>query len=138
MRVRECQSPPSPVVEWLCSQLEQRGIPGQVYANVLLSLLHTFYCQDHLPSDESLKLGSHQDLPGLLELEEELLLGECFHPDADLPPVSKLYSKHHSSHKVGSSVKFPCMVLTFTLPLGTFMYFNWRLWSLFIKHYYIH
>lgn len=44
MRVRECSCPPSLVVEWLCRQLEQRDIPGTLYAHTVLSLLHSHYC----------------------------------------------------------------------------------------------
>lgn len=44
MRVRECLCPPSLVVEWLSRELEDRGIPGTVYAHTLLSLLHYHFC----------------------------------------------------------------------------------------------
>lgn len=44
MRVRECLCPPSLVVEWLSRELDDRGIPGTVYAHTLLSLLHYHFC----------------------------------------------------------------------------------------------
>ncbi|KAF2351928.1 Zinc finger CCCH-type [Trinorchestia longiramus] len=44
MRVRECEWPPELVVQWLCCELDARGIPGALYAHTLLSLLHPHYC----------------------------------------------------------------------------------------------
>ncbi|XP_018023566.1 uncharacterized protein LOC108679461 [Hyalella azteca] len=44
MRVRECQWPPVPVVQWLHCELEKRAIPGPLFAHTLLSLLHPHYC----------------------------------------------------------------------------------------------
>lgn len=53
MRVRECQWPPELVVQWLCCELEKRGIPGPLYSHTLLSLLHPHYCPLCAPSNNT-------------------------------------------------------------------------------------
>merc|ERR1712179_315432 len=96
-------------VEWLCGELEERGIPGPTYAHTLLSLLHHHYCSHpplakSTPNSSTSSAGAPQTHPGplpqryhhplsrkhlddfdLRDLDLDDLLGSTTHPDADLP-----------------------------------------------------
>ena len=112
--VTQCSVAPSLVVEWLCGELEERGIPGPTYAHTLLSLLHHHYCSHPSPltakakpscTTPSLTSGPKPGHPGaaapqryhhplsrkhlddfdLRDLDLDDLLASTTHPDADLP-----------------------------------------------------
>ncbi|CAL4092723.1 unnamed protein product [Meganyctiphanes norvegica] len=108
MKLVQCSVAPSLVVEWLCGELEERGIPGPTYAHTLLSLLHHHYCP-HPPLSKSKPTSSTpsatpQGYPGplpqryhhplsrkhlddfdLRDLDLDDLLASTTHPDADIP-----------------------------------------------------
>lgn len=102
MKLVRCEWAPSLVVEWLCGELEERGIPGPTYAHTLLSLLHHHYCPHPAPPTPiattcSSKSSGHYHHPlsrrhlddfDLRDLDLDDLLGHTPHPDADLPEIS--------------------------------------------------
>ena len=95
MKVTQCDWAPSLVVEWLCGQLEERGIPGPTYAHTLLSLLHSHYCLHPTPtqgggvvSQATASLRSHRSHLGHLNIDE--LLDDLPHPHADLPDLTAI------------------------------------------------
>lgn len=103
MKLVRCEWPPSLVVEWLCGELEERGIPGPTYAHTLLSLLHHHYCPHPAPTtpiSATTCSGNasgryhhplsrrHLDDFDLRDLDLDDLLGHTTHPDADLPDLS--------------------------------------------------
>lgn len=100
MKLVRCEWAPSLVVEWLCGELEERGIPGPTYAHTLLSLLHHHYCPHPAPTTpisastcSPIGTGNYQhplsrrhlDDFDLRDLDLDDLLGHTAHPDADLP-----------------------------------------------------
>ncbi|XP_042209776.1 uncharacterized protein LOC121857730 isoform X2 [Homarus americanus] len=103
MKLVRCEWAPSLVVEWLCGELEERGIPGPTYAHTLLSLLHHHYCPHPAPAtpiSATAYSGNatgryhhplsrrHLDDFDLRDLDLDDLLGHTTHPDADLPDLS--------------------------------------------------
>lgn len=109
MKLVRCEWAPSLVVEWLCGELEERGIPGPTYAHTLLSLLHHHYCPHPAPATTlctatcstntvtttaSTRCYNHPlsrrhlDDFDLCDLDLDDLLGHTTHPDADLPHLS--------------------------------------------------
>ena len=99
MKVTQCEWAPSLVVEWLCGELEERGIPGPIYAHTLLSLLHTEFCP-HTPVSSGISFPTssssrahHLHPKKQLELQKldlEEILNEATQHDADLPDLSLL------------------------------------------------
>ncbi|XP_045614364.1 uncharacterized protein [Procambarus clarkii] len=102
MKLVRCEWAPSLVVEWLCGELEERGIPGPTYAHTLLSLLHHHYCPHPAPTTPiyattcSGNIVGHYHHPlsrrhlddfDLRDLDLDDLLGHTTHPDADLPDL---------------------------------------------------
>ncbi|XP_068244293.1 uncharacterized protein [Palaemon carinicauda] len=101
MKLVRCEWAPSLVVEWLCGELEERGIPGPTYAHTLLSLLHHHYCPHPAPPTpisttcSTNTSGYHHPLSrrhlddfDLRDLDLDDLLGHTPHPDADLPEIN--------------------------------------------------
>ncbi|MPC35174.1 uncharacterized protein E2C01_028592 [Portunus trituberculatus] len=109
MKLVRCEWVPSLVVEWLCGELEERGIPGPTYAHTLLSLLHHHYCPHPAPAIPNVP--PHASVTGscpagtrycpplsrrllddfdLRDLDLDDLLDQTTHPDADLPDLSAI------------------------------------------------
>nr|XP_053650416.1 uncharacterized protein LOC128700948 isoform X2 [Cherax quadricarinatus] len=89
MKVVRCEWAPSLVVEWLSGELEERGIPGPIYAHTLLSLLHHHYCPHPAPTTPCTPY-HHLDDFDLRDLDD---LGRPIHPDADLPDLLEFTSQ---------------------------------------------
>ncbi|XP_050737588.1 uncharacterized protein LOC127009028 isoform X1 [Eriocheir sinensis] len=110
MKLVRCEWAPSLVVEWLCGELEERGIPGPTYAHTLLSLLHHHYCPHPAPATPNgpsrtssvtapCPAGPRYFPPlsrrllddfDLRDLDLDDLLDHTTHPDADLPDLSAI------------------------------------------------
>lgn len=111
MKLVRCEWAPSLVVEWLCGELEERGIPGPTYAHTLLSLLHHHYCPHPAPatpiSASTCGTGGYQhplssrhlDDFDLRDLDLDDLLGHTLHPDADLPDISSFSAQQRGGSR---------------------------------------
>lgn len=124
MKLVRCEWAPSLVVEWLCGELEERGIPGPTYAHTLLSLLHHHYCPHPAPATPNgpsrtssviapCPAGPRYCPPlsrrllddfDLRDLDLDDLLDHTTHPDADLPDLSAITQQQvgvgaHSFHR---------------------------------------
>lgn len=124
MKLVRCEWAPSLVVEWLCGELEDRGIPGPTYAHTLLSLLHHHYCPHPpptcpTPAAPALAVASagrryhhplsrrHLDDFDLRDLDLDDLLGYTAHPDADLPDPASFTPQQVYSHTFWHHVRIP-------------------------------
>ncbi|KAL7648759.1 UNVERIFIED_CONTAM: hypothetical protein RMT77_000666 [Armadillidium vulgare] len=98
MKLWQCDWVPSSVADWLCRELDDRGIPGTTYTHTLLSLLHPYFCPHPVPKDPSHLpksfinfecvrsiLSTSQPQKELEVLFEEL--EDHVHPDADFPEL---------------------------------------------------
>ncbi|XP_064115740.1 uncharacterized protein LOC135221803 isoform X4 [Macrobrachium nipponense] len=113
MKLVRCEWAPSLVVEWLCGELEERGIPGPTYAHTLLSLLHHHYCPHPAPPTPISTTCSsntsgryhhplsrrHLDDFDLRDLDLDDLLGHTPHPDADLPEITSFTAQQRGGSR---------------------------------------
>ncbi|XP_068244292.1 uncharacterized protein [Palaemon carinicauda] len=112
MKLVRCEWAPSLVVEWLCGELEERGIPGPTYAHTLLSLLHHHYCPHPAPPTpisttcSTNTSGYHHPLSrrhlddfDLRDLDLDDLLGHTPHPDADLPEINSFTAQQRGGSR---------------------------------------
>lgn len=99
MKLWQCDWVPSSVADWLCKELDEKGIPGTTYTHTLLSLLHPYFCPHPVPKEPSHHLKSFINLEGISSFlnsgqfpeELEILfeeLGDHVHPDADFPELN--------------------------------------------------
>ncbi|KAK7075839.1 hypothetical protein SK128_009487 [Halocaridina rubra] len=113
MKLVRCEWAPSLVVEWLCGELEERGIPGPTYAHTLLSLLHHHYCPHPAPPtpiattcSSNISGRYHHPLSrrylddfDLRDLDLDDLLGHTPHPDADLPDIASFTAQQRGGSR---------------------------------------